>query len=57
MLQLAGHLRGRAIQEWSLLDETEKHDFKVLAVQDFRHLAQGKKETVSELIKEVGKDI
>lgn len=51
LLQLAGHLRGRAIQQWSLLDETEKHDFKVLAVHDFRHLAQGKKETVSELIR------
>ena len=66
MLQLAGHLRSRAFQEWSLLDETEKHDFKaavealrgrldcggkVLAVQDFCHSAQGEKETVSELIR------
>ena len=66
LLQLAGHLRGKALQEWNLLEEKEKGTYtaavsalrarldcggKVLAVQDFRHLAQGEKESVTELIR------
>ena len=51
LIQLAGHLKGRARQEWSLLPETEKSEYKkgvralrarldtgskALAAQDFR---------------------
>ena len=65
LIQLAGHLRGRALQEWNLLDEIEKtslqcavkvlqnrleHGNSTIAAQEFRHLLQGKKETVSEFI-------
>jgi hypothetical protein len=50
LLQLAGHLRGRALQEWNLMDGSEKanydmavsalqsrleHRNKTLAAQDF----------------------
>jgi len=57
LLQLAGHLRGRALQEWNLLDATEKTTFakaieamrarldpgsKTLAAQEFRHTIQGR---------------
>lgn len=66
LLQLAGHLRGRALQEWNLLDEDEKsayndaigalrtrleHGSKTLAAQDFRHIAQKDDEQVSEFIR------
>lgn len=52
LLQLAGHLRGRALQEWELISDTDKGTFsgavqtlksrldsgsKTLAAQDFRH--------------------
>ena len=64
-IQLAGHLRGRALQEWNLLDEDDKtnwqcavkvlqsrleHGNSTMAAQEFRHLYQDKKETVSEFI-------
>ena len=54
-IQLAGHLRGRAWQEWILLEEEEKATFtgaikavrevlgsgtKILAAQDFQHTMQ-----------------
>ena len=65
LLQLAGHLRGKARQEFSLLTFDEKSTFdraksamrsrlevgsKALAAQDFRHASQGAQETVSEYI-------
>ena len=66
LLQLAGHLRGRAYQEWSLIDDTKKLSYdsavealhirldqggKVLAAQDFRHLIQKDRETVAEFVR------
>ena len=65
LTQLAGHLRGRALQKWNLLDDIDKENWqcsiKVLqnrlehgnsttAAQEFQHLHQDKKETVSEFI-------
>lgn len=65
LLQLAGHLRGRALQEWNLLGNDEKGMFseavealpaclgprsKTMAAQDFRHTAQLKNETVADFI-------
>lgn len=56
LLQLAGHLRGRALQEWSLLGDGDKSSFEgaiealqekldpgsmAMAAQDFRHISQG----------------
>ena len=55
LIQLAGHLRGRALQEWNLMDNSDKESFnkavdtlkkrldpssKMLAAKDFRHAAQ-----------------
>ena len=66
LLQLAGHLRGKARQEWTLLEANNKLSYdrvtsmlkskldpsrKVLAVQDFRHLSQGKNEVVGDFIR------
>ena len=66
LLQLAGHLRGKALQEWSLLGVDATKDFKTavaslqdrldpggpaLAAQDFRHLTQQHGETVADLIR------
>ena len=65
MIQLAGHLRGKALQEWNLLSEEELADFdlavqalrdhldlgsKVLAAQEFRHTTQGESEKVTDYI-------
>ena len=65
LIQLAGHLRGKALQEWSLLGMADKAVYKnattilkdrldpsrkALAVQDFRHLAQKQKESVADFI-------
>ena len=65
-MQLAGHLRGCALQEWKLLDEDEKsayddvisalrtqleHGSKTLASQDFRIIAQKDDEQVSKFIR------
>ena len=65
LLQLAGHLRGRARQEFSLLAPEEKSTFirakaavrsrleggsKILAAQDFRHATQEPQEAVSDNI-------
>ena len=62
LIQLAGHLRGKALQEWSLLGAADKAVYttilrdrldpsrKALAVQDFRHLAQKQKESVADFI-------
>ena len=67
LMQLAGHLRGRALQEWNLLDEeTERATYdsavgalrnrldtgsKTLAAQDFRHIAQAETESVTDFIR------
>ena len=66
MIQLAGHLRGRALQEWNLLGEEDLQDLdtalsalrerlspgsKVLAGQDFRHTVQGESESVADYIR------
>jgi hypothetical protein len=66
LLQLAGHLKGRARQEWSLLGDTEKSDYslavtvmrgrldpnnRTLAAQDFRHMQQQKDETVADFMR------
>ena len=65
-LQLAGHLRGRALQEWELLEEGDKETFssgvdalrarldpvsKTLAAQDFRHTSQRDDEGVNSFIR------
>ena len=67
-MQLAGHLRGKALQEWTLISETERTTYvqavaalrtrldtgsKTLAAQDFRHLCQDEKESVSEYIRKL----
>ena len=44
LMQLAGHLRGRALQEWNLLDDSSKDTF-VKGIQALRgRLDQGNKE-------------
>ena len=65
-LQLAGHLRGRALQEWNLLDEKDRSDWvkttdalcsrldvgsKVMAAQDFRHTIQREHENVADFVR------
>ena len=65
-MQLAGHLRGRAGQEWALISEQERLSLttatsaftsrleptsKVMAAQDFRHLTQCHTEPVSDFIR------
>ena len=59
LLQLAGHLRGRALQEWNLLQPSERATYeeavgalstqldpggRTLAIQEFRHAAQSRSE-------------
>ena len=66
LLQLAGHLRGKALQEWNLLSSSHKSTFatatsemqtrldpgsKVIAVQEFRHMSQKPTEMVSDFIR------
>ena len=66
LLQLAGHLRGRALQEWDLIPEDIKSTFRtavdalrdrldpggrMLVVQDFRHAAQKSEESVADFIR------
>jgi len=65
-MQLAGHLRGRALQEWNLLGEGDKETYaeamqalrsrldpggRALAAQDFRHTVQGETEGVADFIR------
>ena len=66
-MQLAGHLRGRALQEWGLLEDKANNDWgravvalhirldypgnKVLAAQDFRHTTQKEEEGVANFIR------
>ena len=66
LLQLAGHLDGRALQEWNLIKPGEKTNFvkavetlrsridpanKSAAAQDFRHTTQRESESVSDFIR------
>ena len=66
LIQLAGYLRGRALQEWTLLRNTDKESLplaisalrgrldpcsKVVAAQDFRHASQREDEPVSDYIR------
>ena len=66
LLQLAGHLRGHAHQEWVLLDADTKKSYskavealrtqldpgsRALAAQDFRHTSQGDEEKVADFIR------
>lgn len=65
LLQLAGHLKDKAIQEWNLMEDSDKSSYNratvalkgridqgssKLAAQDFCHAAQRAKETVAEFI-------
>ena len=65
LLQLAGHLRGIALQEWNLIATEEKTTFtdatsalrarlnpgsKALVAQDFRHALQRESESVSDYV-------
>ena len=66
LIQLVGHLRGRALQEWNLLSETERsklevavgalhsrleQGIKVMAAQEFRHCSQMDGEHVADYIR------
>ena len=68
LMQLAGHLRGRALQEWNLLTPEEKSGWKnavtalksrleprdrAVAAQDFRHAIQKTSETVADYIRRI----
>ena len=66
LIQLAGHLRGRALQEWGLLTKEERKSLdevivvlrsrldpssRTLAAQDFRHALQQEGESVADFIR------
>ena len=66
LIQLAGYMRGRALQEWSLIDESDRGTYasaiealrgrldpgsKTLAAQDFRHTLQKEGESVADFIR------
>lgn len=66
LIQLAGYLRGRPLQEWNLLGKEDKTSYKaavevlrerlgygsrVLAAQDFRHTSQKEAEPVADFIR------
>ena len=70
LMQLAGHLRGRALQEWKLLLPEEKANYQAaikalkerldpgnqtLAALDFHHLSQKLNEPVSDFIGQLEK--
>ena len=72
LLQLAGHLRGRALLEWNLLDATEKSLYptatealrarldtggRALAAQDFRHTFQRDDELVGDFIRRLERTV
>ena len=65
LMQLAGHLRGRALQEWKLLDGSDRVTYQsairalrerldpgdqTLAALDFRHASQKTAESVSDFV-------
>ena len=66
LMQFAGHLRGRALQEWNLLDPEDRKTYeaatqalrtrldpggRALAAQDFRHTMQREAEPVSDFVR------
>ena len=66
LIQLAGHLRDQALQEWNLLEDVDKKTYadatqalrsrldpggRALAAQDFRHTAQGEAESAADFIR------
>ncbi len=60
LMQLAGHLRGKALQEWNLICPVEKSSYqsatsdpggRVMAAQDFRHAIQREAETVADYLR------
>ena len=66
LLQLAGHLKRRALQEWSLLTDEDRATYelgtaalrgrldpgsRIIAAQDFRHAAQEENEKVGDFIR------
>ena len=66
LMQLAGHLRGKALQEWNLMSASDKATFqsatselskrldpggRVLSVQDFRHSVQRDSESVADFLR------
>ena len=66
LIHLVGHLRGRALQEWNLLGETERSKLEVamgalrsrleqgskaMAAQEFRHCLQMDGERVADYIR------
>lgn len=66
LLQLAGHLRGKALREWGLISKDEKASYakamatlrtridpgsKIMAAQDFRHTSQKSDESVADFIR------
>ena len=66
LIQLAGHLKGRALQEWNLLSDDDRAAYsravaalrsrmdpgsRVIAVQDFRHATQEEQEKVTDFIR------
>ena len=68
MIQLAGYLRGRALQEWNLLRPDQRATYaqateslrsrldsigRTAAAQDFRHAAQHEEEPVSDFIRRI----
>ena len=70
LMQLPGHLKGRALQEWRLLEQTVQQDYrtaiealrsrldpgsKTMAVQDFRHSIQRSGESVPDYIRHLEK--
>ena len=65
-MQLAGHLHGRALQEWNLIGYKDKSTCEaavsalrlrldpgnqMLAAQDFRHTAQAETESISDYVR------
>ena len=67
-MQLAGHLRGKALQEWNLLAKEQKTTFqsaatalrkridpqnRVIAATDFRHAVQAEGEPVADYIRRI----
>ena len=70
LMQLPGYLKGRALQEWRLLSQTEQEDYtiaiqalrgrldpgsKTMAAQDFRHSRQKSSESVADFIRRLEK--
>ena len=72
VIQLAGHLRRRALMEWNLVEETDKNNYttacksmqarmdpgcKAIAAEDFRHTVQGDTKPVMRIFRRAyGKD-